>query len=80
MTPGGEQPVTIERVRNALIVAARLVEYHGEVYAPIFERLEREMVEMQRSTGVSERARRITMLAAGALDREPLRNRIGDLV
>lgn len=75
-----DQPVTIERVRDALIVAARLVEYHGEAYAPIFERLEREMVEMQRRTGVAERARRITLLASGAMDREPIRNRIGDLV
>lgn len=75
-----DQPVTIERVRDALIVAARLVEYHGEVYAPLFERMEREMLEIQRSTGVSERARRITLLASGLMDREPLRNRIGDLV
>lgn len=51
------QPITMERVRNALVVAARLVEHGGDTYLPIFERLERELAGLEEKRSAVERAR-----------------------
>lgn len=52
-----------QRVERALIVAAQLVELYGEVYLPIFERLERELAQLQRKSSAVDRARRIAQHA-----------------
>lgn len=52
-----------QRVERALITAARIVDMHGDVYVPIFERLERELLEIRRKGSAAERAR---MIARGA--------------
>ncbi len=45
-------------IREGLIYAAYLVERYGEVYAPILDRLERELAAAQKETP-RDRARRI---------------------
>ncbi len=72
-----DAPVTIERLQRGLIVAAKLVHYHGDVFAPIFERLERELIDMQRRSATTDRAKRIAELALS--HEEPLRLGISDL-
>ena len=54
------EPITEERLERALEYAAFVVVRHGPVYTPIFNRLERELIEFrkQRDT-VEERARRL---------------------
>jgi hypothetical protein len=41
------EPVTIERLERALVVTAHLMQRHGRVMVPIFEKLEREIVIMR---------------------------------
>lgn len=53
------QPVTLERLERALVLAAYIVTRHGEVYSPIFERLERELVDMKARSDVRSRANRV---------------------
>lgn len=48
-----------QRIERALLTAAQLVEYHGEVYAPIFERLEQELAALERRDSAAARARRL---------------------
>ena len=49
--------VTLERLERALAVVAYVVLHHGRAYAPILERLERE-VEAARRDDLVVRARR----------------------
>ena len=42
-----DAPVTIERVERALLVVAYLTETDGDVYIPLYECLERELVELK---------------------------------
>ena len=51
------QPITIERVERALMTVAYIVARHGPVYAPIFERLERELAELRAKGDPVERAK-----------------------
>lgn len=53
------QPITEARVRRALVAAAYTVTTHGQAYAPIFERLEREMEMMERRQDPLSRAQRV---------------------
>lgn len=53
----------LERIEGALIVAARLVEYGGDKYLPIFERLERERAGLEEKRSAIERARAIARAA-----------------
>jgi hypothetical protein len=53
------QPVTLERLERGLVVAALLMELHGPVIAPIFEKLEREAEAMRSSQDAAGRARRL---------------------
>jgi hypothetical protein len=50
------EEVTIEEGRRALLVGARLVDLYGEIYLPLFERLEAEFMELQRRGSAVERA------------------------
>ncbi len=55
-----QEPVTEERLERALAYAAWVVARHGTVYAPLFDRLERELIAYRsRHTSVEERARRL---------------------
>ena len=53
------QPVTLERLERGLVVAAYLMELHGPVMAPIFEKLEREAEAMRSSQDAAGRAKRL---------------------
>lgn len=53
------QPVTLQRIERGLIVAAYLMELHGSVMAPIFEKLEREAEAMRSSQDAAGRARQL---------------------
>lgn len=57
------EQVTIDEGRRALVVAARLVELYGEIYLPLFERLEAELLELQRRGSALDRARAIAQLS-----------------
>lgn len=60
-----KEPITIERLERGLLFMAYILDKYGEVYIPIFERIERE-VELAR-------AKRSTMDRARALlDSMPL--------
>ena len=67
--------VTLERLERALAIVAYVVVQHGKVYAPILERLEREVEAARRDDPVL-RARKL--LAAytddGGLKAMPLSN------
>ena len=55
-----DAPVSRERIECALrFVAAIVVEPGGEVYLPIFERLERELAEIDAKADALARARSI---------------------
>ena len=49
---------TVAEIREALVYVAYAVEKYGDVYAPILDRLEREMAAAQKETP-RDRARRI---------------------
>jgi hypothetical protein len=51
-------PPSLDKLERALAYVAAVVVRYGEAYAPILERLERE-VEAARSNGATARARRI---------------------
>lgn len=53
------QPVTLERLDQALVRVAFLMELHGPVLAPIFERLEREADTMRSHQDAAGRAKRL---------------------
>jgi hypothetical protein len=53
------QAVTFERLEHGLAIAAYLMELHGPVMAPIFEKLEREAEAMRSSQDAAGRARRL---------------------
>lgn len=52
-----DDPVTPERIERALVAVARLVVKRGPVYAPILERLERELINARRRDPVSHAMR-----------------------
>ena len=58
---------SLAEIEEALTVAAYLVLRHGEAYAPVMERLERELDQVRRRAPSTDRARRIlnTLPAAG---------------
>ena len=61
------EPITEERLERALAYAAWVVARHGTVYAPLFDRLEQELISFRgRHSSVEERARRL--LSAQTLD------------
>jgi hypothetical protein len=54
-----EAPITVVRLERALVFTAHVVEKYGDRYAPILERLDRELGELRRQENPRERARRI---------------------
>lgn len=51
------QPLTVERVERALLLIAFAMELDGEVYVPIYEKLEQELETLRRTRDTMERAR-----------------------
>ena len=59
MTRRGASPeVAEERLEQAVVKMAYIVLRHGEVYAPLFDRLEAELEASRRPQTPTERARR----------------------
>lgn len=54
-----KEAITVARVERALVFAAYVLEKYGDRYAPILERLERELEELRRQENPRDRARRI---------------------
>ena len=54
-----QQPLTIERLERALVVAAHLMERHGSLMVPIFEKLERELAKMKSDQDAIGRAEQL---------------------
>lgn len=54
-----DDPVTEDRIERALVLTAYIVTRHGEVYAPLFDRLESELHAARRARAPAERARRV---------------------
>jgi hypothetical protein len=52
------QPVTLERLIQAQAAIAYAMTLDGAVYAPVFERLEREITAWRAADDIMERARR----------------------
>lgn len=50
---------TVKRIEGALMVAAELVACHGEVFAPIFIRLEEELAARRTTQSAVDRAREL---------------------
>lgn len=57
------------RIERALLAAAYVVDRHGPVYVPIFERLERELAALQANDGAVARAR--ALIARTTIDATP---------
>lgn len=53
-----DDPVTPERIERAMVAVAKFMIKRGPVYAPILERLERELINARRNDPMSH-ARRI---------------------
>jgi hypothetical protein len=53
-----KQPVTLERLIQAQAAIAYAMTLDGAVYAPVFERLEREIAALRAADDIMERARR----------------------
>jgi hypothetical protein len=53
-----DQPLTLERLLRARAAIAYAMTLDGAVYAPVFERLEREIAAMRAADDVMARARR----------------------
>lgn len=57
--PSRDEPLTLDRLRDALVFAAYVVETYGEYYLPILDVLEQAYVEMQAKEAPRDRVRRI---------------------
>lgn len=56
------EPVTEERLERALAYMAFVVMQYGPVYQPIFDRLEKELIEFRRNNNsIEERLRRLSI-------------------
>jgi hypothetical protein len=66
------EPVTLDRLEQALAVAAYAVVKYGAQFAPLFERMEREIEEARRRfDGPAERAARLLEVYAREHDTKP---------
>jgi hypothetical protein len=65
-------PVTIERLEAALVIVARAVVLDGPIYAPLFDRLEREIAALRAADDAVARAQRY-LAARGFVRRRNLR-------
>jgi hypothetical protein len=57
---------TLERLEKALAIVARAIVLDGAVYAPTFDRLEREIAALRADDDVVSRARRYLAARASA--------------
>lgn len=64
--PAGGDDISLERLERALVAMAYIVVRHGPAYAPILDRLEREVEDRRRRDEPVSRARRL--LAAYTVD------------
>jgi hypothetical protein len=53
------EPVTVEELEHALVLLAHIMAMDGDVYAPIFERLDRELYAARQRRDTMARAREI---------------------
>jgi hypothetical protein len=49
---------TIEEVEGALLLLAYLIERDGDDYLPLYEKIEKHLIELQRRVATKDRARR----------------------
>jgi hypothetical protein len=61
-----EEPLTLERLLRARAAIAYAMTLDGPVYAPVFERLEREIAVLRAADDVMARARRCLEDYAGS--------------
>lgn len=68
-TVAPQPAVTIERIERALVLAAHVVMLDGEVYLPLFNRLENELQSARRQADAMSRARTLleSYTSSGAL-------------
>jgi hypothetical protein len=70
-------PVTIERLETALAIVARAIIADGAVYAPIFDRLEREIAALRAHDDAVSRAQRYLSARAAADSRNKVTEGVG---
>lgn len=56
-----ERSYTIAELESALAFTAYIVDTHGMAYAPIFERLEREVAKHRQRQDIRARARKVAI-------------------
>ena len=66
MLPLSGEPVEERHIEAGMKFAAYVVVRYGDVYAPLFERLERDLEDLRRRRSPADRAR--MLLAAQTLD------------
>lgn len=55
-----QEPITEERLERALAYAAWVVARHGTAYAPLFDRLERELIAYRsQHSSIEDRVKRL---------------------
>lgn len=59
--------MTVERLERALLVMAEIVVLHGPAYAPLLNRLERELEQLKRDDPVAKARRLIETLQERAM-------------
>jgi hypothetical protein len=59
------EPVTIERLEGGLAVLAYIMSLDGSVYAPLFEKLERERAALRSCEDTVARAKRLLETYSG---------------
>jgi hypothetical protein len=59
------EPVTIERLERGLALLAYMMSLDGAVYAPLFEKLERELDMMRANENTVVRAKRLLETFSG---------------
>jgi hypothetical protein len=68
------QPITVERLEAALAIVARAVVLDGPIYAPLFDRLEREIAALRAADDAVSRAQRYL----AARDAADSRNKVAE--
>ncbi len=59
MTVRQHQPVTVERLERGLVLLAHIIAMDGEVYLPLFNKLEEELQSARRKQSTMDRAMQI---------------------
>jgi hypothetical protein len=71
------RPITVERLEAALAIVARAIIADGAVYAPIFDRLEREIAALRAHDDAVSRAQRYLSARAAADSRNKVTEGVG---